>query len=431
MKPAVKFIHTADLHLGSRLQINTDGNLDNDYQEAVYNSFAKIVNQAIKNEVHFVLIAGDVFDNEARSVRATRFFKEQCLKLDEHDINVYIINGNHDPYRIDGELLELPSNVKICDSEDVSQFQVYQNDKLIARIVGQSYRGSSESRKMFTYYTTPDQSVYNIGLLHTQLEPNNSNYVPVSKEELKNHNHIDYWALGHIHQKTIINDHIPYIIYPGIPQGRDIGETGLGGFFMVHLEPENTYYEFKTTSDFVFKQIELDIEEMEEDTISELNYYVKEKLEKIYQSFDKEIKGYVIRLLLKGSTEIYDILNEQEEEVLNDLLTNLRPYFSKKSPSLWINNIINHTSKKVANLSEIKENDPFIKEFTNFVENLADDEKEKAKLKQKMGKIWNPEVDLEDQNPKEFQITEKEFEELFQQAKDKIITEFIERRDLE
>ena len=431
MKPAVKFIHTADLHLGSRLQINTDGNLDNDYQEAVYNSFAKIVNQAIENEVHFVLIAGDVFDNEARSVRATRFFKEQCLKLDEHDIKVYIINGNHDPYRIDGELLELPSNVKICDSEDVSQFQVYQNDKLIARIVGQSYRGSSESRKMFTYYTTPDQSVYNIGLLHTQLEPNNSNYVPVSKEELKNHNHIDYWALGHIHQKTIINDHIPYIIYPGIPQGRDIGETGLGGFFMVHLEPENTYYEFKATSDFVFKQIELDIEEMEEDTISELNYYVKEKLEKSYQSFDKEIKGYVIRLLLKGSTEIYDILNEQEEEVLNDLLTNLRPYFSKKSPSLWINNIINHTSKKVANLSEIKENDPFIKEFTNFVENLADDEKEKAKLKQKMGKIWNPEVDLEDQNPKEFQITEKEFEELFQQAKDKIITEFIERRDLE
>jgi len=431
MKPAVKFIHTADLHLGSRLQINSDSKLDVDYQEAVYNSFAKIVNEAIENEVHFVLIAGDVFDNEARSVRATRFFKEQCLKLDEHDINVYIINGNHDPYRIDGELLELPSNVKICDSEDVSQFEVYENDKLIARILGQSYRGSSESRKMFTYYTTPDQSVYNIGLLHTQLEPNNSNYVPVSKEELKNHNHIDYWALGHIHQKKIINDHIPYIIYPGIPQGRDIGETGIGGFFMVYLEPENTYYEFKKTSDFVFKQIELDIEEMEEDTISELNYYVKENLEKIYQSFDKEIKGYVIRLLLKGSTGIYDILNEQQEEVLNDLLTNLRPYFSKKSPSLWINNIINHTSQKIANLSEIKENDPFIKEFTNYVENLAEDEKERAKLKQKMGKIWNPEVDLEDQNPKEFQITEQEFKELFQQSKDKIITEFIERRDLE
>jgi DNA repair exonuclease SbcCD nuclease subunit len=430
MKPAVKFIHTADLHLGSRLQINNDSNLDNDYQEAVYNSFAKIVNQAIENEVHFVLIAGDVFDNEARSVRATRFFKEQCLKLNENDINVYIINGNHDPYRIEGELLELPSNVKICDSEDVSQFQVYENDKMIARILGQSYRGSSESRKMFTYYTTPDQSVYNIGLLHTQLEPNNSNYVPVSKEELKNHNHIDYWALGHIHQKRIINDHIPYIIYPGIPQGRDIGEPGLGGFFMVHLEPENTYYEFKKTSDFVFKQIDLNIEEMEEDTISELNYYLKEELEKIYQSFDKEIKGYVIRLLLKGSTEIYDILNEQEEEVLNDLLTNLRPYFSKKSPSLWINNIINHTSKKVANMKEIKENDPFIKEFNNFVENLVDNEKERAKLKQKMGKIWNPEVDFEDQNPKEFQITEQEFTELFQQAKDKILTEFIERRDL-
>jgi len=47
-----------------------------------------------------------------------------------------------------------------------------------------------------------------------------------------------------------------------------------------------------------------------------------------------------------------------------------------------------------------------------------------------MGEIWNPAVDKENQDPKEFQVTKAEFEELFAQAKDEIIQEIIERRDL-
>ncbi len=429
MKPAVKFIHTADLHLGSRLQINTDEELDLEYNNAVYKSFEKIIDAAINNKVHFVLIAGDVFDNEARSVKATRFFKKQCERLNNNNIDIFLINGNHDPYRIGGELLELPSNVKICDTEEVSTFNIYDKDKLIARVLGQSYRGKAESRKMYTFYTTPDQSVYNIGLLHTQLDPNNNNYVPVSKNDLMDNNHIDYWALGHIHEKKVINDHIPYIIYPGIPQGRDIGEVGPGGYFLVKLEPEDSYYSYQEVSDYIFKRIEIYLNELEEENLTELNYFIKDQLEKIYNNLDKEIKGYICRLVLKGKTKVSKVLKEQREEAINDLLYNIRIHFKNRSPLLWVNSIADHTSKKLPNMNEILENDPFIKEFTSFLENIKEDKKERQKLKQKMGEIWNPEVDLENKNPKEFQVTEDEFAELFEQAKTEIIESFIERRD--
>src|SRR6056297_2137563 len=364
MKPKVKFIHTADLHLGSRLKINDYENIGQKHENAVYEAFEKIIDDAITKEVDFILIAGDVFDYEARSVKATRFFINQCKRLQKHNINVYIINGNHDPYRLKGELLEPPKNVYICEAEEVSKFKVYKDNRLIARILGQSYGGSSESRKMCTYYTTDDHSVYNIGLLHTLLDPNNTNYVPVSKEELLEHQHIDYWALGHIHNKQIINDHIPIIIYPGIPQGRDIGEAGEGGYYFVNLEPENTNFEFVKTSKYIFKRFEVDLEAINEDTLTELHYYLKESLENYYKNLDKKNIGYILRIILKGKTELYNLLQDQNDEVIEDLMETIKPNFKDRSPFLLINNIIDRTSKKIENIEEIKENNPFIKEFT-------------------------------------------------------------------
>jgi len=432
MKPSVKFIHTADLHLGSRIQINKayDSELDLGYKNAVYNSFNKIIEAAIKNEVDFLVISGDVFDNESRSVKATRYFKEECEKLKENGINIYLINGNHDPYRREGELLELPDNVKICDTEDVSTFEIYEEGKLIARVLGQSYRGSSESRKMCTYYTAPDQSVYNIGLLHTQLDPNDSNYVPVSKKDLLDNEHIDYWALGHIHENRVINDHIPYIIYPGIPQGRDIGETGKGGYYLVNLEPENTYYEFKKTSDYIFERLEINLNEFNKDNLSELIYFLKEEIDKYYNTLDKEVQGYILRVLLKGKTKLYEVFQEQEEEALDDILNSLRSYFRGRMPSIFINDVVNRTSKKIQDLDYIIEKDPFIKELISFMSNIKNNEEKVVDIKKSMGDIWNSKVDFENQDPKEFQITDQLFEELFDEAQNEIIKEIIERRDL-
>ena len=431
MKPAVKFIHTADLHLGSRIKINTNNDeLDKNMLNAVYNSFEKIIDYAIEYKIDFLIISGDIFDSESRSVKATRFFVNQCERLKQKDINVYLINGNHDPYKNEGELFNLPTNVYICDTEDVSTFNVYKENKLIARILGQSYRGKSENRKMYTYYTTNDQNVYNIGLLHTQLDPNNDNYVPITKSDLLSNNNIDYWALGHIHNNNVINSEKPFIVYPGIPQGRDIGEKGKKGFYLVQLEPHKSKLKFIETHDYEYRRIKINLSNINDNNLTEFNNFLEEKLNEFYKNLSKDIKGYIIRIILTGRTKMYEIFEEQENDIIEDTLENLRDKYNKKTPLLWVNKIENRSTKSIENIDEIIKEDPFINDFIEFMNRYKTNDKKKSKLKNNMGKIWNAKVDNEDIDPKEFQIDDQTFQELLSQVKKNIINEFIERREL-
>jgi len=431
MKPAVKFIHTADLHLGSRIKINTNNDeLDKNMLNAVYNSFEKIIDYAIEYKIDFLIISGDIFDSESRSVKATRFFVNQCERLKQNDINVYLINGNHDPYKNEGELFNLPTNVYICDTEDVSTFEVYKDDKLIARILGQSYRAKSENRKMYKYYTTNDQDVYNIGILHTQLDPHNDNYVPITKSDLLSNTNIDYWALGHIHNNKVINDKNPFIVYPGIPQGRDIGEDGKKGFYLVQLKPNKSKLKFIETYDYEYRRIKINLSNINDTNLTEFNYFLEEKLDEFYKKVSKDIKGYIIRIILTGRTKMYEIFEEQENDIIEDTLENLRDKYNKKTPLLWVNKIENRSTKSIENIDEIIKEDPFINDFIEFMNRYKTNDKKKSKLKNNMGKIWNAKVDNEDIDPKEFQIDDQTFQELLSQVKKDIINEFIERREL-
>lgn len=53
----------------------------------------------------------------------------------------------------------------------------------------------------------------------------------------------DYWALGHIHERQILNED-PYIVYPGNPQGRSIKEDGSKGFYLVETNNKETEINF-------------------------------------------------------------------------------------------------------------------------------------------------------------------------------------------
>ncbi|MFW6237785.1 MAG: metallophosphoesterase family protein, partial [Halanaerobiales bacterium] len=76
MNKEIQFIHTADLHLGSPLNCGGEppSRLSSLFNEGGYLAFEALVDRALEFDVDFVLIAGDVYDREARSVRAARFF---------------------------------------------------------------------------------------------------------------------------------------------------------------------------------------------------------------------------------------------------------------------------------------------------------------------------------------------------------------------
>lgn len=85
----MKFIHTADLHLGKSICGVSMINL----QEEALN---QILMYASVNNIKVIVIAGDVYDRAIPSVEAVDLFDKFLVQATSYGISVIIISGNHD-----------------------------------------------------------------------------------------------------------------------------------------------------------------------------------------------------------------------------------------------------------------------------------------------------------------------------------------------
>src|SRR5699024_12086412 len=76
-------------------------------------------------------------------------------------------------------------------------------------------------------------------------------------EELKGKGY-DYWALGHIHQRAILNE-TPPIIYPGNIQGRHRREPGDKGCYLVEMTSLETTVTYITLYQIEFFNVDEDL----------------------------------------------------------------------------------------------------------------------------------------------------------------------------
>jgi DNA repair exonuclease SbcCD nuclease subunit len=91
----IRFLHAADLHLGLRIT-RFEESACKRIGEARFEAIEQLRVEAAKHQVHFILIAGDVFDDHSVSKmiaeRAFTLFEGKAITCP-----VYIIPGNHDP----------------------------------------------------------------------------------------------------------------------------------------------------------------------------------------------------------------------------------------------------------------------------------------------------------------------------------------------
>lgn len=422
----IKFIHTADLHLGSNLHLKFDQDIDykNKFGNPVLDSFKKITKTAIEENVDFLIIAGDLFDSDERSVNALKFFNNEVEKLKKANIPIYLIAGNHDPLNDFNQIFSLNSNVKIFDSENHEIKEYNDENRLKARLIGQSYRGNSDSRKMYSAFNPPDKGVFNIAILHTQLDPNNNNYVPVSQEDLKEKTKIDYWALGHIHQNKIINREKPVISYPGIPQGRDFGEKGKKGFYLVELNKNRkTKIDFIYSSKYIWKEVNMTIGKNKDiKTIDEIIDYL---LLKIKDIFNNDNFKYIIRWNL----DIYSIKNEKKynNEEIEDYIINELNRKNDQQNYIWSEDCNLNFKRNIPEKSELEKKDKLFSDIIDFKEKINNNEEVFLELKEKIGDIWQGDSDLENIDEYRFDF-KKEIEEITEKAEKEILNKLWEER---
>lgn len=86
----IRFIHCADIHLG-KIQNNLEQRFE-DFGAA----FRQVIDEAIERQVHFLLIAGDLFDK--RNINARTLEQAVCIlePLKKARVPVIAIEGNHD-----------------------------------------------------------------------------------------------------------------------------------------------------------------------------------------------------------------------------------------------------------------------------------------------------------------------------------------------
>lgn len=234
--PPLKFIHCSDLHIDSPLDglERYPGAPVDALRGATRDALTNLVDLAIGRGVDFVVIAGDVFDGDWRDMNTGLFFNAEMRRLERARIPVYLERGNHDAASEITRALALPSNVHEFPTGRAGTFRI---DALKVAVHGRSFADRAVPEDLAAGYPDPVPGWFNLGVLHTSLGGYAAHdpYAPTSLDVLRGRGY-DYWALGHVHAREVLQEAYPRIVYCGNLQGRHAAETGAKGCELVEVE---------------------------------------------------------------------------------------------------------------------------------------------------------------------------------------------------
>src|SRR5215469_14446487 len=234
----LRFVHAADLHLDSPFRGVGDvaPELRDQLQGATLQAFERVVDHTINSKADFLVLAGDLYDSRDRSLRALLTFRRQMERLAERDISVYIVHGNHDPLNGWGSEFQLPPNVTTFSGRtDTEPF--IRRGREVASITGVSYTRERVLENLAASFKPCGNSPYSIAVLHANVggQTGHADYAPTTVAELVSAG-FNYWALGHVHTRSVLATEPAMVVYPGNTQGRHAREGGPRGCYQVDVD---------------------------------------------------------------------------------------------------------------------------------------------------------------------------------------------------
>ena len=367
---AFSFIHTADLHLDSPFKGISEINerVGSELAQATFKAFDNIIQCCIDKQVDFFLISGDIYDSVDKSLIAQLRFLEGLKRLSANGIAAYITFGNHDPINGWSASLDWPENVHIFKGKSVETFIASREDVPIAQISGISYDKRDIKTNLVKLF--PDKSelkdLFTIGMLHCNVGSNveHEPYAPCTLEDLIDKQY-NYWALGHIHRRSILNPSNPLIIYPGSPQGLNPKEIEPRGCYFVSVDQSGkASYEFVEVDSVRWFIDDLPINTLntDQDLITLLN----DSIEKVRQK--AEGRSALYRIRLSGRGPLYESIKRQG--CLEDLQADLRVHEEGEKNYVWIESLVSMASPEI-NKDELLKQDNFIGDLLKLFEETS------------------------------------------------------------
>ena len=256
----VKFLHTADWHIGRKLQ---GKDLLEDQQYVMNDLISKID----ETKPDFLIIAGDLYDRSVPSKEATTLLQELLVKINiECNIPIFAISGNHDSrerlaigeawfskhkFYLHTRLKQAFDKITIEDTDIylLPYFEPFEAREHFEDATLTTHN-SATKRVIDKIYKNIDMSKINILVAHTfvsgGLETDSEREISVGTVEnvaVEIFEKFDYVALGHLHNPNAIKEE--RIKYSGSPMAYSFSEaTQTKGMRLVELTKEIFTEEF-------------------------------------------------------------------------------------------------------------------------------------------------------------------------------------------
>lgn len=218
----MKLIHTADIHLGSKMDSAYPREIAATRKAEVRNTFSRMADYAAQHGVAAILLAGDVFDSDVPFKKDKDFF--YSVVKNHPSVDFLYLKGNHDKGSgYEGEAL---ANLKTFGES----WAAYTYGNVV--VSGIELSGENASSLYSTLSLAPD--CINIVMLHGQIA-DMAGRDRICLKRLRGKN-IDYLALGHVHKpkKGQLDERGEYA-YCGCPEGRGFDEPGEHGFVLLDV----------------------------------------------------------------------------------------------------------------------------------------------------------------------------------------------------
>jgi len=310
-----RFLHAADIHLDSPLhKLNYyEGGPVDELRQATRRAFDNLVQTAIRENVSFVLIAGDLYDGDWKDYNTGLYFVSQMNRLRDAGIPVYIVAGNHDAASKISRTLRFPESVHLFPTQKPATLCI---DNIDVAIHGQSFASPAVKKDLSAKYPAPLPGYLNIGMLHTCVTGREGHepYAPCTLEGLQSKGY-DYWALGHVHQHEVLMDD-PLIVFPGNIQGRHVRETGPKGCVLVSVDDSGRpELEFKPLDVIRWVIVNVDTSGAGSgyDVVDQFNKHLEKVLDK------NEGLPLVTRVVIEGVTQAHSELASDTEQWTNEI----------------------------------------------------------------------------------------------------------------
>lgn len=353
----VKFIHCADLHIGTPFKgisaINPE--LGELLYQCTYQAFDNIIDLAVQEQVDCVLICGDIYDSEDKSLQAQLRFRSGLQRLSENGIPAFVVFGNHDPLSGWAATLEWPDSVHFFPGDNVLCIPLTKGDEVYARIYGISHARPKLKENLALKFRANGERGLHIALLHTNAGGNAGHeaYAPCSLGDLLQAG-MDYWALGHIHLRSTLRAASPAIVYPGCSQATHIKESGARGCVLVTLESgKDPEIKFVPVDVVRYEEARLDISACS--NLDEIRSLIITKCREMAKISDN--RTMIIRLSLEGRTALNSEL--QRENSVHSLMEDVREQLSVNKPVIWLEKLTLHTAG-VYDLDQLRNGKDFI-----------------------------------------------------------------------